>query len=68
MRLGYWIKTLALTGLIRLGWGTAETTRRLGEAGVRLENWVDRTAAKRGIDVLDVPAPLTERHSGAEEA
>jgi hypothetical protein len=68
MRLRYRITTWALTSLIRLAWRTAEASRRLGEAGVQLENWVDRTAAKRGIDILDVLAPLTERHSGAGEA
>ena len=59
--------TWTLANLMRLAWGTAEAPRRLGEAGVRLENWVDRTAAYRGIDILDVLAPLTERHSGAGE-
>jgi len=67
MTLRYRITTWALTSLMRLAWWTAEATRRLGEAGVRLENWVDRTATYRGIDILDVLAPLTERHSGAGE-
>jgi hypothetical protein len=58
----------ALTSLIRLAWGAAGVAMRLGEAGVCLENWVDRTAACCGIDVLDVLAPLTKRHPGAEEA
>jgi hypothetical protein len=58
----------ALTSLVRLAWRAAEVASRLGEAGVRLENWVDRTAAYRGIDILDVLVPLTERHGGAGEA
>ena len=58
----------ALTSLIRIAWSTAEAARRLRGAGVRLENWVDHTAARRGITILDVLAPLTECHSAAEEA
>jgi hypothetical protein len=57
----------ALTGLIRLDWRIARAATRLGEAGVYLENWVDRRAAYRCIPILDVLAPLTERHSGAGE-
>jgi hypothetical protein len=68
MTLRYRITTLALTSLIRLAWRTAEAARTLGEAGERLEHWVESTAVGRGIDVLDVLAPLTERHSGAGEA
>jgi hypothetical protein len=54
--------------LITLVWTTAEAARRVVGTGVHLENWVDRIAARRGMDVLDVLAPLTERHSAAEEA
>jgi hypothetical protein len=68
MTLRYRTTTRALTSLLRLAWRTAEAARRLGEAGERLENWVDGTAAYRGIDILDVLAPLTKRRSGAEEA
>jgi hypothetical protein len=64
MTLRYRITAWALTSLMRLAWRTEEATRWLGQAGVRLENWLDRTAAYRGI----VLAPLTERHSGAGEA
>ena len=58
----------ALTSLIRLAWSTVEAVRRLDGAGVHLENWVDHPAARRGIAIPDVLAPLTERHSAAEEA
>jgi hypothetical protein len=58
---------LTLTALVRLPWRAAEASRRLGEAGERLENWVDRTAAYRGIDIVDVLAPLTERHSAPQK-
>jgi hypothetical protein len=57
----------AFTSVIRLTWGTVGAGRRLGQAGGRLENWVDGIAACRGIDVLDVLAPLPKRRSGAEE-
>jgi hypothetical protein len=58
----------ALVSLISLAWRTVEAAKRLGEAGGRPENWVDGVAAYRGIDLLDVLAPLTKRRSGAEEA
>ena len=62
------ITRLALTNLMRLAWESIGAARRLEAAGERLEHWVDGTAATCGIDVLDVLAPLTERHSGAREA
>jgi hypothetical protein len=58
----------ALTSFLPLVWGTAEAAKTLGEAGERLGNWVDGTAAYRGIDLLDVLAPHTKRRSCAEEA
>jgi hypothetical protein len=68
MTLRHRTTTRALTSLIRLAWSTAEAARRLAEAGVHVENWVDRTAARHGIDILEVLAPLTEGHSAAKEA
>jgi hypothetical protein len=68
MTLRHRTATWALTSVMRFAWRTIEVARMLGEAGARIENWVDRTAAHRGIDILDVLAPLTERHSGAGEA
>jgi hypothetical protein len=68
MPLGYRTTTWALANLIRLAWGTAEAARRLAEAGVHVENRVDPTAARRGIDILDVIGPLTASHRAAEGA
>jgi hypothetical protein len=48
--------------------GNGQDARRLGDAGVRLEVRLDAVAVARGIDMLDVLRPLTERLPVAGEA
>jgi len=50
---------------VRLAWATARAAQQLGYAGERLESRLDAVAMVRGVDMLDVLAPLTELLSGA---
>jgi hypothetical protein len=50
---------------VRLAWAMARAAQRLGDAGVRLEVRLDAMAAARGVDMLDVVAPLTAPLSAA---
>jgi hypothetical protein len=55
----------ALTQGARLAWTTARFTRQLGDAGERLEVWLEAVATARGVDMLDVLEPLAAPLSGA---
>ena len=50
---------------VRLAWAAARAAQQLGDAGERLESRLDAVAMVRGVDMLDVLAPLTELLSGA---
>jgi hypothetical protein len=50
---------------VRLAWAMARASARLGSAGERLEARLDGVAAARGVDMLDVLAPLSEPLSAA---
>jgi hypothetical protein len=58
----------ALTGVIRLTWAMARGATGLDDAGLWLDGWANRTAARRGIDMIDVLSPLNERLPVAGEA
>ena len=58
----------ALTTNVRLAWATARLAARLGDADVRLEDKAEAVAMARGIDMVDVLLPLTERLPVAGEA
>jgi hypothetical protein len=45
---------------VRLAWAMARSAGRLASAGELLETRLDGVAAARGVDMLDVLAPLTE--------
>jgi hypothetical protein len=61
MTVNYCTTRWVLTQGVRLAWAMAQVARRLGDAGVRLEVRLDAVAVARGIDMLDVLRPLTER-------
>lgn len=44
---------------LRLAWAMARAAERLGSAGERLETPLDAVAVTRGVDMLDVRAPLS---------
>lgn len=58
----------ALRTSVRLAWGMAGVAERLADAGVRLEDRLEAVAMARGIDMMDVIRPLTERLRTAREA
>jgi hypothetical protein len=58
----------ALTTSVRLAWAMARVAECLEDAGVRLEYRLDAVAGARGIDMVDVLAPLNECLPVAGEA
>ena len=58
----------ALTGSIRLTWTLARAATMLDNAGLWLDGWTNRAAARRRIDMLDVLSPLNECPPEAGEA
>jgi hypothetical protein len=68
MTVKYRVTCWALTGAIRLTWAVARAAIRLDAVGLWLDGWANRTAARRGIDMLDVLAPLNEGLPVAGEA
>jgi hypothetical protein len=51
----------ALTGAIRLTWVMARAATQMDGAGLWLDGWANRTAARAGVDMIDVLSPLNER-------
>ena len=49
----------SLTQGVRLAWAMARAARQLGDAGERLEVWLDAVATARRVDMLDVLEPLS---------
>jgi allantoicase len=58
----------ALTGSICLTWEVARWATMLDNAGLWLDGWANRTAARYGVDMIDVLAPLNERLPDEGEA
>ena len=58
----------ALTGVIRLTWVVAGLATMVDGAGLWLDGWANRTAARCGIDMTDVLAALNEGLPVAGEA
>jgi hypothetical protein len=43
---------------VRCAWAMARAAQQLGEAGERLEVWLDTMGTTRGVNMLDVLEPL----------
>jgi hypothetical protein len=43
---------------VRFAWAIARTSERLGSAGARFDTRLNTIAAMRGVDMLDLLAPL----------
>ncbi len=68
MTVKYRVTCWALTRAIRLTWVVARVAARLDATGLWLDGWANRTAARRGVDMIDVTSPLTEHLLVAREA
>jgi hypothetical protein len=68
MTVKYRVTRWALTGVIRLTWAVARGATVLDNAGLWLDGCANRTAARCGVDMIDVLSPLNERLPAAGEA
>ncbi len=65
MKLRNFITVRMLRITARLGWVAADWARDLAALGVRLEEAVDREAAKHVVDLHEVLEPLVARRAAA---